>query len=198
MWAGLALIILLIFFSVYGAFIGAERAEKFFNRLPLAVYWTALALALIIALVAFRRLVRVPGLLLMHAGCILILAGGLWSSQAGHELRKELFGIDKIRKGRMIIYEGDSENQVALGNDNQFKELPFSIKLKDFRLEYYQPVYLQIQTRQGQSWRIPVEIGREFPLGDNYGTMKIIRTFENLRSNASDTSGRQKCPLRRS
>ena len=47
-------------------------------------------------------------------------------------------------------------------------------------------MYLQIQTRQGQSWRIPVEIGREFPLGDNYGTMKIIRTFENFKIGMED------------
>jgi len=76
MWAALVLIILLALLSAYGAFMGAERAQKFFNSPPLAVYWAALGLVLLIGLVAFRRLIRVPGLLLMHAGCILILAGG--------------------------------------------------------------------------------------------------------------------------
>ena len=49
----------MIFLSIYGAFLGAERAEEFFNRLPLAVYWVALMIVLIIALASFRRLVYV-------------------------------------------------------------------------------------------------------------------------------------------
>ncbi|MHC4557978.1 MAG: cytochrome c biogenesis protein ResB, partial [Planctomycetota bacterium] len=186
MWAGLVLIILLIFLSIYGAFIGAERAEKFFNCLPLAVYWATLGFLLIIALAAFRRLIRVPGLLLMHAGCVLILAGAMLGSQFGHEFRKKLSGTDKIRKGRMVIHEGERENKVTMEDGNQIKELPFSIQLKDFRLEYYEPVHLQIQTRQGQNWRIPVKVGREFPLGDDFGTIKIVRTFENFKIGMED------------
>jgi hypothetical protein len=44
MWAGLALIVVLIFLSIYGAFIGAERAQKIFNTAPAAVYWSAFIL----------------------------------------------------------------------------------------------------------------------------------------------------------
>jgi len=186
MWAGLALIILLTVFSIYGAFIGAERAEQFFNLPPLAVYWGVLGLALIIVLAAFRRLISVPGLLLMHAGCILILAGGMWGSRIGYDLQKRLFGIDKIRTGRMAIVEGKQENKVALDNGREFKELPFAIKLKDFRIEYYKPQYLQISTRQGQNWKMPVEIDNELPLGDGLGTVKILRTFENFKIGMED------------
>ena len=78
MWVGLLLIIVLIALSIYGAFIGAERAQQFFNQPPLVVYWMALAVLLVIGIAAFRRLLRVPGLLLIHAGCVLILAGGMW------------------------------------------------------------------------------------------------------------------------
>jgi len=181
MWVGLALIILLLFLSIYGAFIGAVRAKSFVNRLPLVVYWSAFVLLLITALVVFRRLVRVPGLLLIHLGCIVILAGAMWSSETGHKLQKKLFGIDKITTGQMSIYEGHSDNRVILEGDKQIKELPFSIELKDFQIEYYKPAYLYIQTRDGQGWRIPVEIDTEFPLGPEFGTVKILRAFENFK-----------------
>jgi len=181
MWVGLLLIIVLIALSIYGAFIGAERAQQLFNQPPLVVYWTALALLLIIGIAAFRRLLRVPGLLLIHAGCILIIAGGMWGSHGGHNLQKKLFGIDKIRTGRMAIYEGSSENHVVLDCSQEQKELPFAIKLKDFRIEYYQPVYLLIQSREGLQWKVPVEAGNEFPLGDNAGTIKIVKSYENFK-----------------
>jgi len=181
MWAALTLIILLIFLSIYGAFVGAQRAKSFFNSLPLAVYWLALTLLLVIGIIVFRRLVRVPGLLLIHAGCILILAGAIWSSDAGHNLQKKFFGIDKIPAGQMAIFEGTRENRVTLKDNDQVKELPFYVRLKDFRIEYYKPEYLLIQTRQGQSWRIPVEIGREFSLGNDLGKVNILRAFENFK-----------------
>ena len=186
MWAALTLIILLIFLSIYGAFLGPERAKNFFNSLPLAVYWIAFTLLLIIGIAAFRRLVHVPSLLLIHTGCILILAGAIWSSDAGHHLQKKLFGIDKIPAGQMVIYEGTRKNRVTLKNSEKVKELPFYIRLNDFRLEHYKPEYLLIQTRQGQSWRIPVEIGREFSLGNNFGTVKILKAFENFKIKIED------------
>jgi hypothetical protein len=181
MWAALALIILLIFLSIYGAFLGSDRAKNFFNSFPLIVYWLALALLLIIGIAAFRRLFHIPALSLIHCGCILVLAGAIGGSEAGHNLQRQILGIEKIPKGRMIIFEGHSDNQVTLENDEQTRELPFSIKLKDFRLEHYKPEYIHIQTHQGQSWRIPVEIGSEFPLDPNFGTITVIKTFRNFK-----------------
>jgi hypothetical protein len=188
MWVGLVLIILLLLVSIYGAFIGAARAQSFINRLPLMVYWIAFTLLLIIALAVFRRLVRVPGLLLIHAGCVFILTGFMWGSEAGHTLQKKLFGIDKIITGQMRIPEGHSDNRVILEDNKQIKELPFSVGLKDFQIEYYKPAYLYIQTRDGQGWRIPVEIDTEFPLGPEFGTVKILRAFENFKITIEDGS----------
>jgi len=148
MWAALALIILLIFLSIYGAFLGPVQAKNFFNSLPLIVYWLALALLLIISIVIFRRLFRTPALLLIHSGSILILAGAIWGSEAGHKLQKHLLGIDKIPKGRMAIFEGHCENRVISENNEQIRELPFSVKLRDFRIEYYKPGYIHVQTRK--------------------------------------------------
>ncbi len=180
MWAALALIIALTVLSVYGAFIGAERAQEFFNRIPMAVYWAGFALALAVAIVVFPRLIRQPGMLLVHTGCILILAGGGWGSRIGFEMQKKLFGIDRISKGQMAIYEGQTTNQVSFENSRDTRELPFSIKLKDFRLEYY-PINLLIQTRNGQNWKVPVEFGRQVFLGDDLGTITVVKSFENFK-----------------
>ena len=181
MWAGLTLIAALIFLSMYGAFLGAERAQNLFNTVPAAVYWSAFILILAAGFLVFRRLVRIAALSLIHCGCILILAGGMWGSEGGHKMQSQLFGIDKIQTGQMAIYEGETENHVAVENVEQIKELPFSIKLKDFRLEHYKPEYLQVLTRNGEGWKVPVEIGTEFSLGEDFGTVTILRAFENFK-----------------
>jgi len=181
MWAALALIIMLFAFSVYGAFIGAKRAQEFFNCLPLSIYWVAFAVVLIAGLLIFPRLLRVPALLIMHLGCVLILIGGMAGSNAGHKIQKKLFGIDKIKSGRMIIYEGYSENRVMIDDTKQSGQLPFMIKLKDFRIEYYKSAQLAVQTRDGQNLKMPIEQGAEVDLGPELGSLKIIRTFERFR-----------------
>jgi len=181
MWAGLIAIILLIFLSIYGAFVGAERAKDFFNSLPLSVYWLALTVMLIAGVGSFRRLVRVPSLLLIHLGCILVLVGAMWGSNAGHELQRRVSGIDKFPAGEMVIFEGYSENRVTMENNERTKKLPFIIRLKDFRLEYYEPAYLHIQSRDGQRWRIPVKANTEFSLGSDLGAVTVVRVFENFK-----------------
>jgi len=186
MWSALTLIILLIFLSIYGAFLGAERAQKLINTLPLTVYWLAFVLILIAGLVVFRRLVRVTRLLLMHAGCVFILAGSMWASDAGHKLQKQLFGIDKIRTGQMAIYEGHTENHVLLDQSQPPKELPFSVHLKDFRLEHYKPGSILVYMPDDTTRRIPVETGSEHNLGGEVGKVKIVRTFERFRLNIED------------
>jgi hypothetical protein len=180
---------LLTILSIYGAFLGAERAKAFFNSLPLAVYWLALTALFIVGLVVFRRLIRVPGLLFIHGGCVLVLAGSMWASRAGHALQVRLFGIDKIPSGRMAIFEGQRENRVLVENGRVTFTLHFYIKLKDFRIEYYQPSYLRIQTPQGRTWTIPAETGKEISLGGDVGTVRIVRVFESFKINIEDGIG---------
>jgi hypothetical protein len=192
LWAALALIISFIFLSIYGAFLGANRAKGFFNSIPLSIYWLALACLLVLAIAAFRRLLRVPGLLLTHLGCLLVLAGAIWGSKIGHNLQKKLTGLDKITAGQMIIFEGASEKHVTLETNEQTKELPFSIKLKDFRLEHYEPEYLLIQTRGQQRWKLPVKIGAEYSLGTDFGTIIIAKRFKNFKITFD---GKQRIPI---
>lgn len=185
LWAALIVIILLAVFSIYGAFLGAERARAFFNTLPLAVYWFALAGLLVVGIVVFRRLLRVPSLLLMHLGCILIVGGGMWGSKAGHALGKQLFGIDKILEGQMAVLERGEDNRVRLADGNDLAELPFSVRLRDFRMEYYEPGDLFVRTRSGQTWKLPARAGQKLSLGDDLGTIVIQRVFQNLKVDIS-------------
>jgi cytochrome c biogenesis protein ResB len=142
-WIALVMVVLLIILSIYGAFLGPYRAKSFFNSPALSAYWLALTAFLVTAFVIFGRLIRLPGLMLMHAGCIFILAGALWGSGTGLKVQNQLFGTDKIQRGRMIIFEGDAENRIRLEGSDQTKELPFHIKLKDFRIEFYKPEYVR-------------------------------------------------------
>ncbi len=181
LWAALIAIVLLVLLSIYGAFLGAERAQAFFNTLPLAVYWFALIALLSTGIVVFRRLLQIPALLLLHVGCILVLLGAMWGSNGGHALAKRLFRIDKIPQGQMGILEQTQENRVLLPDSNETRELPFFVRLKDFRMEYYTPGYLLIHSRTGQDWRLPAEAGQTLSLGEGLGTVSIRRTFENFR-----------------
>jgi hypothetical protein len=180
LWAGLFIILLLISLSIYGAFIGAESAKIFFNSIPLSVYWLVFAALLILGIAMFRRLLCFRGLFLIHLGCIIILAGGIIGSQAGFKIQDKLFGTDTIRSGQMIINEGTAEQVVEL-EDGVTKTLPFAIKLVDFKIEYYQPGQLIIRTQNGNVFKIPAQEGQKYVLGNDLGSVEIVRRFENFK-----------------
>ena len=185
-WAALIAVLLLALLSVYGAFLGAERAQAFFNSLPLAVYWFALVALLIAGMILFRRLLRVPALLLMHLGSILVLLGALWGSNGGHALAQRLCGIDKIPQGQIGIFERTQENRVVFTDSNAIRELPFFVRLNRFRILYYRPGELFIRSRTGQHWRLPTEAGRSLALGEEFGTVTIQRVFANFKIDLQD------------
>ncbi len=180
MWMALLLIVFLTILSIVGAFYGAEKAAQFFNSLPLTVYWLTLTVFLIVGLVTFRRIIRVPGLLLIHLGCTFILIGAMSGSQAGHHLQKKLFGIDRVPFGYMMIYEQTAKDSIVDEDDKVLAKLPFSIYLKDFRIEYYKnQSYLQVETKDGESRQIPDELDHELSL--NESKIKILRVFRNFK-----------------
>jgi hypothetical protein len=187
LWAALLGIVLLILLSIYGAFLGAERAQAFFNSVPLACYWFALAALLLVGIIVFRRLLAVPSLLLLHLGCILVLAGGMWGSQAGQRLQKQLFGIDQIERGvlKMNIADDAPVSRVADENGAPLGELPFAVRLKAFRLDYYTPGFLVVQSHDGQSWKLPADEGAEVALGDR-GKATIEAVYENFKLAVED------------
>lgn len=181
LWLTLWLIIFLIVFSVYGAFLGADRAKVFFNSIPLAVYWFALLLTLVIGFLVFKALLRVPAALLVHLGCVAILIGGLWGSRGGQQLQAALFGRNIIPEGQMAILTGDTESRVRTQDGND-RPLPFSLALDNFRIEYYKAgtLYIGAKNDQGQ-WAIKAEPGTSVDLGPQLGTVKIINTFQNFK-----------------
>ncbi|MBL7215564.1 MAG: cytochrome c biogenesis protein ResB [Phycisphaerae bacterium] len=185
MWAALILLVVLIVLSIYGAFLGAADAQLFFNSLPLASYWLVLGYwlilgcALLAGRVSFRKLIKAPALLLIHSGCLLVLVGAMVGSEAGQKIQKKYFGMDKIRRGQMQIFQNQESRQVQ-SDSGQIKELPFSIRLKDFRIEYYKPTDLRIQNRQGNTWKIPILLNTEFDLGSEFGKVTILKQFRNF------------------
>jgi hypothetical protein len=181
LWAALLAIILLTVLSIYGAFLGADRAQVFFNSLPATVYWFGLAALLIAGFALFPRLIRVPSLLMMHLGCILILAGGMWGSASGQQLQARLLGRKQIFKGQMPILEGTAENRVRVGDSDETPELPFSIRLRDFRMEYYPVGTVFIQSRSGKRWKLRGRPGETLSLGDDLGRVTVERTFRNFK-----------------
>ena len=60
MWIAMAFIVLLFFLSVYGAFLGSQRAKEFFNNVPLSIFWVTFVLLLVVGILLFRRLLRTP------------------------------------------------------------------------------------------------------------------------------------------
>ena len=192
MWMALLAIVLLTFLSILGAFYGAQEAKSFFNSIPLRGYWYGLAILLAAGFAVFGRLLRKPGLFMVHAGCLLVLAGGMWGSQAGHQLAERLLGTRKIPRGYIVIYEGQAEkNVLAEDFKHQLGELPFSIKLKDFRLEYYEAdeksvPQLHIETQEGRCLQLIARAGEQISLGEGKGRIKIINTFRNFKIRLDD------------
>lgn len=181
LWLSLGLIVLLTVLSIYGAFLGTDRAQAFFNSIPLTIYWSALLLTLVAGFVLFKTLLRVPASLFVHLGCVAILIGGLWGSVGGQQLQGTWFGHQIIPKGQMIILTGATENRVRADNGDEVT-LPFDLALDRFHIEYYDPGQLLVGSADGRGqWTIPAEPGTEFDLGSSFGTVKIVNTFRNFK-----------------
>ena len=81
----------------------------------------------------------------------------------------------------MTINKGESSKIVELP-DGSKKELPFSVRLNDFRVEKYEPGSLMITDSAAKKrWSFPAKTGEEYSLGTEYGSVKIIRLYRNFR-----------------
>ena len=122
--------------SVYGAFLGTERAHNLFNSVPLIVYWFTTVIVIIAGVFSFKKRCR-PSLFLIHVGIVLIFLGSMLSSEKGHAVSRRLFKREKPVQSQMIIYEGQSSNELYDPSKMQVFQLPFEIRLNDFILERY-------------------------------------------------------------
>ncbi|MGA2092204.1 MAG: cytochrome c biogenesis protein ResB [Sedimentisphaerales bacterium] len=181
LWLALLLILLLTAFSIYGAFLGADNAKVFFNSLPMSIYWLTLGLVFIAGIVFFSRLHSPVGSFATHFGCLLVLAGGFWGSQAGIKIHNYFSGTNGIiHSGQMYINKGQSQRLVMTESEGE-QELPFAIRLVNFVIEYYEPGELIIKTLDGTGFKVPAESGQKFNPGPNLGTVTIVRQFEKFR-----------------
>ena len=206
MWVGLLLIVALTVLSIVGAFLGTEQAKELFNSPALVFFWVAFTILLTGGMLIFIRLRREAGLLLIHSGCVLVLVGGMWGSQAGYQLLREYFGSAKVPQGYMAIFEGQSENRIMtieqinvmfrdlkkqkrVSSDSQsyLEKLPFQVRLHDFRIEYYRDKgKLLIYTQKKYAGQMKALEGEEFDMRPELPRIKILRTFQNFRINIKD------------
>jgi hypothetical protein len=175
---GLTCIAALCVLSILGAFIGAEKAQVFFNSIPLAAFWAVLLLTLIAAMMALKNLQAQPMLFLMHLSCIFILIGGMMGSRAG----VKLLSPGEVYKGYLKLYPGQKSSQAYIAAEDRTVELNFEVGLQDFEILYYDKplTMLQIQSDRG-SWRIPAAKGTEHFLSEQVGKVRILEAFTNLK-----------------
>lgn len=136
MIASVVLLAILADFSMLGAFAGAERARLFFNSMPLVIFWCVLLLLFLAGFVVFPSLRKRKMLLLIHAGLVLVLAGGMYGSALSHSLLNRFTGASQVTRAFMFLREGHTSNVAFLENE-QPVELPFAVCLKDASVEYY-------------------------------------------------------------
>jgi hypothetical protein len=173
-------IVLLIAASVYSAFLGAERAQRFFNSLPLAVYWAFGVVLIIVSVAAFRKLHK-PHLFLMHAGTLLIILGSMWGSEKGHELRSRYLKHQKPTRSRMVIDEGQTSNELFQDSGDAGMVLPFGIRLNDFVVEYY-PSMVYVNFPDGARAELPAQPGAGMTFeGRSVKKIQVTGVFENFR-----------------
>jgi hypothetical protein len=188
MWLTMGVTILLAILSIQGAFLGSTQAAEMFGSAPLIGYWILTTLLFVAGFVFFRRLIRKPGLLLTHLGCLLVLLGGIVGSRATHRLQTKFFDTKRIHEGKMRIYEGEQNGTVFdMDTGALLGELPFSIGLADFWMEYYwTPGILKIETENGKTESLPGEVGSFVELEDGKSTVRILRVFKNFKIYVED------------
>ena len=135
--------------SIVAAFMGSERASVIASSLPVLCCGTGLIILFILAILFFPRLIKAPGLLMVHVGCAVILLGAIIGGEYSHSLQQEVkdipqmgrkIRVGKIYKGYMEIPEGEfkSEN-LGFAHDGlpAVHILPYKVYLEDFDIQFY-------------------------------------------------------------
>lgn len=168
-------------FSVKAAFMGAQRAQTFFNSTPITIFWSFLLVVLIAGFFVYASLRKRFALRLIHLGCILVLAGGMYGSQKGHILLGRFLQTQSLTKGKLSLRQGQSSDLVVSGKTGEDYQLPFSILLKEAFIEYYDEPAIGIHFSDGVSFKIPAVVGSVFQVPDHRGTIQIIKVYRNFK-----------------
>ena len=139
-WVALALIFIGVGLSIFGAFLGAERATALFTSTPLTIYWGVFALTLAAGFAVFVRMRRDPGLAALHLGFLLAIVGFALGSDAAHRWAARRTGGEPIRRAFLPIRVGATASTVR---DERLRRdlgrLPFAVRLDAFEIEHYPP-----------------------------------------------------------
>ena len=126
--------------SVVGAFAGPERTARFVNSPAAVALWIGLSILLLAAILSRRPSLRRAGVIALHAGCLLVLAGSMRQSAAGHRGVGRFFGKDRPRDGFVALREGESTRSVLDSTlSGEIGRLDFDLKLDRFAIDYYPP-----------------------------------------------------------
>jgi len=181
---GLALILAMVILSIYGACLGAERAAIFFNSPAMLAFWSLLILVLLGSMVVFAGLRKGSFLFLMHAGCLLVLVAGGWNCRAVRDIKEHIFHRTAISKALLKIYPQQISDVVYSVDENEFYQLPFSIRLDDFSVSYYDLPYLLTKSAQTtEQWQIPLEAEKVHKLSDSFGSVCVNAVYKNMKIN---------------
>ena len=104
------------------------------------------------------------GSLLVHAAIVLVMAGAAISSHWGH-------------RAQLVLRVGDAPSASLTGKDGEpAGSLPFSVALKDFRIDYHSRGrhHLSLAGPQGAKAELDVEPGKSYPLPDGR-TLEVLR-----------------------
>ena len=156
-------------------------AKQIFNSLLFVCYYLFLVGFLLISLVFTSGKMKNLGLFLAHAAVILIVTSSMAASEKGHELINRWLGVDKICSEEIIINKGQTEDSLWLEEKEQIKVLPFSIKLTNLRIEFYQPGLLHIRSLEGKYWQMPAEPNAAKYLDPNTGMVQVLNVFKNFK-----------------
>ena len=146
----LAVLLMLIVLSVYLAFMGSERASALAGSLPVAIAGIVLLVFILLSFFKYSALFAKPGLLMVHAGCMAVLAGAIWGGYSSHALRmKDMAdspGGGPVRYGKMYkcmvqLQKQDYFDALYDRDENgvQYVDaLNSKIFLRDLEIQYYE------------------------------------------------------------
>ena len=177
----LLLLAVFIIFSVNGAFMGARRAQGFFNSAPMMIFWGVLLISLLIGFLVYASLRKRLSLMLIHAGCLLVLIGGMIGSERAHKLTNRLLGQGTFTEGQMNLNEGQSSHRVVSEENELVNELPFAVRLEEAFVEYYDKPLIGLDFGDGVRWTISAQAGKVFQIPDGRGTIQVVAAYKNFK-----------------
>lgn len=167
--------------AVCGAFMGASRAQVFFNSALMMIFWCVLTLFLAAGFFAYPLLRKRPALMLIHLGCLGVLVGGMLNSAGAHRLIARWLDRPAWAKGQMLLGPGQSSAEVVLETEGAVGKLPFNVRLEETFVEYYDKPAIGLYFNDGARWAIAAEAGKEIQIPDGRGTVQVGAVYKNFK-----------------